>query len=90
MRVTHLPGLHLIALIFIHRVKCGYGKMINNKLFLKKGMSVVEYSLLIAVVVAMLLAMQSYLHRAVSGRWREAGDVFGFGRQYQPGVTDIK
>ncbi|MDP3042663.1 MAG: hypothetical protein Q8N62_08105 [Candidatus Omnitrophota bacterium] len=47
----------------------------------KKGMSVVEYSLLIAIVIAGLLAMQVYVKRAVSGRWKEAGDVFGFGRQ---------
>lgn len=44
-------------------------------------MSVVEYSLLIAIVIAGLLAMQVYVKRAVSGRWKEAGDVFGFGRQ---------
>jgi len=47
----------------------------------KKGMSVVEYSLLVAIVIAGLLAMQVYVKRAVSGRWKEAGDVFGFGRQ---------
>jgi len=47
----------------------------------QKAMSVVEYSLLIAIVIAGLLAMQFYLKRAVCGRWKEAGDVFGFGRQ---------
>ncbi|MDD5477967.1 MAG: hypothetical protein PHG87_07235 [Candidatus Omnitrophica bacterium] len=47
----------------------------------KKGMSVVEYSLLIAIVIAGLLAMQVYVKRAVNGRWKETGDVFGFGRQ---------
>ena len=47
----------------------------------RKGMSIIEYSLLIAIVAAALLAMQFYLKRAVSGRWKEAGDVFGFGRQ---------
>ena len=47
----------------------------------RKGMSIIEYSLLIAIVAAALFAMQFYLKRAVSGRWKEAGDVFGFGRQ---------
>jgi len=47
----------------------------------KKGMSVVEYSLLIAIVIGGLLAMQIFIKRAVSGHWKEAGDVFGFGRQ---------
>jgi Flp pilus assembly pilin Flp len=55
-----------------------------------KGMSVVEYSLLLAIVIVGLLAMQVYVKRAVSGHWREAGDVFGFGRQFEKGVTDIK
>lgn len=44
-------------------------------------MSVVEYSLLVAIVIAALLAMQVYVKRAISGRWKEAGDLFGFGRQ---------
>lgn len=49
---------------------------------LPKGTSIIEYSLLIAIVVAALLGMQIYLKRGVSGKWKEAGDVFGFGRQY--------
>jgi len=53
----------------------------------KKGTSILEYSLLVAIVIAALLAMQIYVKRAVSGRWREAGDVFGFGRQFEKGVT---
>ncbi len=56
----------------------------------KKGMSVVEYSLLLAIVIAALLAMQVYVKRAVSGRWKEAGDVFGYGRQFEKGVTEQK
>lgn len=40
-----------------------------------------EYAVLLAVVVAALLGMQVFLKRAVSGNWKQAGDVFGFGRQ---------
>jgi Flp pilus assembly pilin Flp len=50
----------------------------------KKAMSVIEYSMLIAIVVAALVGMQIYLKRALCGQWKSAGDVFGFGRQYDP------
>lgn len=56
----------------------------------KKGVSVVEYSLLLAIIIAALLAIQVYVKRAVSGRWKEAGDVFGYGRQFEKGVTEQK
>ena len=47
----------------------------------------IEYAVLIAIVVAALLGMSVYTKRALMGRWREAGDTFGSGRQYEPGVT---
>jgi len=52
-------------------------------------MSIVEYSILIAIVVAALMGMQIYLKRAICGKWKAAGDVFGYGRQYDPGETQI-
>lgn len=48
-----------------------------------KAVSVIEYSLIVAVVVAAILGMQIYTKRAISGRWRQAADVFGYGRQYE-------
>lgn len=48
-----------------------------------------EYSLLIAVAVAALLCMQFYVKRAVCGRFRQAADAFGYGRQFEPGVTKV-
>ena len=54
---------------------------------MKKAISLVEYSLFIAVIIAALLGMQIYLKRAICGHWKEAGDVFGFGRQYDPDET---
>ena len=53
----------------------------------KKGSLAIEYAVLIAIVVAALIGMQVYIKRAVCGRWRGAADVFGYGRQYEPGVT---
>ncbi len=54
---------------------------------LKRAFSVLEYAVLVAVIVATLIGMAVYFKRALSGKWREVGDSFGFGRQYQPGVT---
>jgi len=50
----------------------------------KRGLSSLEYALLIALVVTVLVAMAFYFQRSLGGKWREAGDSFGFGRQYQP------
>lgn len=49
-----------------------------------KGLSVVEYSMLVVIVVTALIGIQIFLKRAVSGNWKQAGDVFGYGRQYEP------
>lgn len=46
-----------------------------------RGVSMIEYSLLLAVVVAAIVGAQIYLKRAISGRWRQAADTFGYGRQ---------
>jgi Flp pilus assembly pilin Flp len=51
---------------------------------------VIEYIVLVVVIIAALASMSEYIRRAVSGRWREVGDVFGFGRQYEPGRTIIE
>jgi hypothetical protein len=48
-----------------------------------RAVSTLEYSIVVAVVVAALLGMQIYLKRAVCSRWRQAADTFGYGRQYQ-------
>ena len=49
-----------------------------------RGSFSLEYALLIAVVVAALVGMGMYTKRALCGRWRQVGDSFGYGRQYQP------
>lgn len=57
----------------------------NNNL--RKAFLSLEYTLLIAIIVAALIGISMYLKRAISGRWRTVGDTFGHGRQYYPGVT---
>lgn len=54
-----------------------------------RGFSAIEYAFLIAIVVAGLIGMSVYTKRAIMGKWREAADTFGFGRQYDPGVTQV-
>lgn len=49
-----------------------------------KAISTIEYSLILAVVIFAIVGMQVYFKRAICGRWRQAADTFGFGRQYDP------
>lgn len=48
-----------------------------------RGFLAIEYVVLIAVLAAALVGMSSYLKRSLCGKWKEVGDVFGFGRQYE-------
>lgn len=49
----------------------------------RKGQSTLEYAVIIAVVVAGLLAMQTYMKRAVQGKLRQSTDSIG--EQYSAG-----
>jgi len=55
---------------------------------INKAQSVLEYTILIVIVVAALLAMRIYMLRAVQEKYRQSGDVFGEGEQYERGVTE--
>jgi Flp pilus assembly pilin Flp len=61
----------------------------------ERGISSLEYAILIAAILAALIAGQIFLRRAISSKWRESIDgAFGEGRQYstEPGreTTVIK
>lgn len=58
--------------------------------FSKKGSLMLEESLLIIIVVIALLAVSVVIKRGLCGKWRRAGDSFGYGRQYAPGITEVK
>lgn len=60
-------------------------KNISNRR--QRGFLALEQALLIAAVAAALIAMSVYIKRAISGKYRDVGDSFGLGRQYEPGVT---
>ena len=52
-----------------------------------RGSFMVEYAVMGAVLMAALLGMLVYVQRGLHGKWREVGDSFGHGRQYEPRVT---
>jgi hypothetical protein len=56
----------------------------------KRGQSLIEYSVLIIILIAVFLAMNSYIKRGIQGRWKTTVDDFG--DQYDPntinGVTN--
>ena len=52
-----------------------------------RAVSVIEYTLLVTMLLLTFIVMQKYVVRAISGRWKQVGDSFGFGRQYDPKKT---
>ena len=51
----------------------------------RKGQSILEYALIIAVIVGALIAMQIFLKRSVQGKLRDSIDDIGGGGQYAAG-----
>lgn len=51
----------------------------------RKGQSTLEYGLIIAVVVAALITMQSYIKRGLQGKVKASVDDIG--EQFSPGST---
>ena len=62
--------------------------MRKNKFF--KGISIIEYAMLLAVAVTAFVGIQVYLNRAVYSRWKQSVDIFGFGRQYDAKETKVQ
>ena len=53
----------------------------------KRGQSTLEYAVLITVIIAALIAIQTYIKRGVQGRLKSATDDIG--DQYSPGNTNV-
>lgn len=51
----------------------------------KNGQSILEYSILLALILASLLIMQAYVKRCYQGRLKQEADQIG--QQYSPGHT---
>ncbi|MBU1125315.1 MAG: hypothetical protein KKC84_04765 [Candidatus Omnitrophica bacterium] len=58
-----------------------------NKFIRSSGFATLEYAILIFVAVAAMVAMTAYIRRSLNAKYRESADTFGYGRQYEPGVT---
>lgn len=53
-----------------------------------KGQSTLEYAILIAVVISVIIGMEMYLKRAMQGRQKDLADQ-QFGRQFDPFTTNL-
>lgn len=53
----------------------------------QKTQGLLEYAVFIAVCAAALIIMFAFMRNTLSGKWREAADVFGKGEQYSPYKT---
>jgi len=53
----------------------------------KKGQSILEYITIISLLIGAILVLQKYVARAISGRFKGAGDSWGYGRLYDPDKT---
>ncbi len=61
--------------------------MVKWKLDRNHAVSALEYTMLLVIILSALLVAQKYIVRAMAGRWKEVGDSFGVGRQYDPKKT---
>jgi len=52
-----------------------------------QGQSSLEFCIGFAVILLAIVGMFFVIQGAVGGRWKQAGDTFGQGMQYEPGVT---
>ena len=52
-----------------------------------KGLSVIEYLIMIMILTTAFFVFKDYLLRGLSGRWKGVGDQFGYGRQFEPTDT---
>ncbi len=60
---------------------------LQKKISKKKGVSVIEYVIVLTVIVAVVVAMFPYIRKTFIGQYRRAGESFGFLRQYDPKDT---
>ena len=57
-------------------------------LFEKKATAMLEYSALLVLVLAGFIPMHIYISRGFAGKWKDVGDSFGSGRQFDLNFTE--
>jgi len=88
MAITTARQLDSSTAVSDHRAYCLLPSSRRARV-VSRGQSAIEYTVLIAVAVAALLSLSIYTKRSLMGRWRSIGDTFGYGRQFEPGVTSV-
>ena len=53
---------------------------------MRKAQSTLEYTILLIIIIAAFMTMQSYVKRGVQGRWKQSVDDLG--EQYDPRALD--
>lgn len=56
----------------------------------RRGQTAIELGLLLVIAVAAFVAMWGVLRNAIAGRFRQTGDSFSYGLQYDPDTTRIR
>ena len=51
------------------------------------GASVLEFTIVFAVVMTAAVGMYKYIYRGIAGKWKQAGETFEL-RQFDPATTD--
>lgn len=52
-----------------------------------RAASIIEYAVLVIMFLAAILFMQKSVVRTLFGRWKDAGDTFSYGEQYDANTT---
>ena len=47
----------------------------------KRAASILEYTIVVAAVALAIYMMSQYIQNGLQGKYKEAGEVFGFGHQ---------
>ena len=50
----------------------------------RRAQTIMEYAVVLAVIIAVLLIMGYYVRGGLAGKFREAGDAYGQGQVYTP------
>lgn len=56
----------------------------------RRGVSTLEYAVLISVVVTALVGVSIVVQRAICGKFKQSADVFGHGAIYSEPETSIE
>lgn len=55
----------------------------------KNGQTIIQYAALIIIIVGAFMVMRPFITRSIQEKYRDTADVFGQGRTYAKGVTQV-